>query len=85
MCKPLSIVAPITTVEVVIKAAFPSEKGRAVYQPYGKAAVRQAGRDHLREGGIRQVVQFGLGPLLGRDTQGGRVAREDNPPVLASG
>lgn len=56
--QPLSIVAPITTVEVVIKAAFPSEEGRAVYQPYGKAAVRQAGRDHLREGGIRQVVQL---------------------------
>ena len=83
MCKPLSIVAPITTVEVVIKAAFPSEEGRAVYQPYRKAAVRQAGRDYLREGGVRQVVQFGLGPLLGRDTQGGRVAREAETDIHA--
>ena len=83
MCKPLNIVVPITTVEVVIKAAFPSEEGRAIYQPYGKAAVRQPGRHHVREGGIRQVVQFSLGPLLSRDTQGGRVAREDETDIHA--
>jgi hypothetical protein len=82
MCKLLSIVAPITTVEVLMKAAFPPEQGRAVDEPDGQPTVRQAGRDDFREAGIRDV-QFGLGPLLGRDTQGARVAGQNETNIHA--